>query len=79
MEVELLWFNADIAAAAPPGVEPPGGPGAVGGAVKTTWELGIDELVGVRTKKINAKLKSFEELPANESKGLLDSADDTEI
>ena len=39
----------------------------------------IDELVGVRTKKINAKLKSFEELPANESKGLLDSADDTEI
>ena len=39
----------------------------------------IDELVGARTKKINAKLKSFEELPANENKGLLDSADDTEI
>ena len=33
----------------------------------------IDELVGVRTKKINAKLKSFEELPAAESKMLLDT------
>jgi len=33
----------------------------------------IDELVGARTKKINAKLKSFEELPAAESKMLLDA------
>ena len=33
----------------------------------------IDELVGARTKKINAKLKSFEELPAAESKMLLDT------
>jgi DNA recombination protein RmuC len=42
----------------------------------------IDELVGARTKKINAKLKSFEELPAKEAKSLLDSAselDDIEL
>lgn len=45
----------------------------------------IDELVGVRTKKINAKLKSFEELPAPETKLLLDdnieteSIDETEV
>jgi DNA recombination protein RmuC len=41
----------------------------------------IDELVGARTKKINAKLKSFEELPAAETKILLESnneADSTE-
>ncbi len=31
----------------------------------------IDELVGARTKKINAKLKSFEELPAAETNRLL--------
>lgn len=33
----------------------------------------IDELVGARTKKINARLKSFEELPTSESKILLDT------
>ncbi len=33
----------------------------------------IDELVGARTKKINAKLKSFEELPATETKILLET------
>ena len=33
----------------------------------------IDELVGSRTKKINAKLKSFEELPAPETKILLET------
>jgi DNA recombination protein RmuC len=37
----------------------------------------IDELVGARTKKINAKLKSFEEMPVQESKLLLD-IDNTE-
>lgn len=38
----------------------------------------IDELVGARTKKINAKLKSFEELPAKESELLLGNlAEDT--
>ena len=31
----------------------------------------IDELVGARTKKINAKLKSFEELPTSEVNALL--------
>ncbi|MBL0310168.1 MAG: hypothetical protein IPP77_10960 [Bacteroidetes bacterium] len=35
----------------------------------------IDELVGVRTKKINATLKSFEQLPAKETELLLGSAD----
>ena len=35
----------------------------------------IDELVGARTKKINAKLKSFEELPAKETEMLLGSGD----
>lgn len=39
----------------------------------------IDELVGARTKKINARLKSFEELPAAESKTLLDSTNESEI
>jgi DNA recombination protein RmuC len=36
----------------------------------------IDELVGARTKKINAKLKSFEELSPGESSGLLDIGND---
>ena len=36
----------------------------------------IDELVGTRTKKINAKLKSFEELPAGETKILLEANTD---
>lgn len=36
----------------------------------------IDELVGARTKKINARLKSFEELPAAESKALLETTND---
>jgi len=35
----------------------------------------IDELVGTRTKKINAKLKSFEELPAKETELLLGGAE----
>jgi DNA recombination protein RmuC len=39
----------------------------------------IDELVGARTKKINAKLKSFEELPASETKALLETNNDSEI
>jgi len=39
----------------------------------------IDELVGARTKKINARLKSFEELPATETKTLLDSNNESEI
>ncbi|RYF89209.1 MAG: DNA recombination protein RmuC [Chitinophagaceae bacterium] len=34
----------------------------------------IDELVGVRTKKINARLKSFEELPATDAQILLGDA-----
>jgi DNA recombination protein RmuC len=38
----------------------------------------IDELVGARTKKINARLKSFEELPASETKVLIDSTNDLE-
>lgn len=40
----------------------------------------IDELVGVRTKKINARLKSFEELPTAESKLILEmnNEEDTE-
>jgi DNA recombination protein RmuC len=38
----------------------------------------IDELVGARTKKINARLKSFEELPATETKILLESGADTD-
>jgi len=38
----------------------------------------IDELVGARTKKINARLKSFEELPANETKMLLDSGNESD-
>ena len=33
----------------------------------------IDELVGTRTRKINAKLKSFEELPATETNLLLET------
>lgn len=37
----------------------------------------IDELVGARTKKINAKLKSFEELPAAETNLLLGDAGET--
>ncbi len=36
----------------------------------------IDELVGARTKKINAKLKSFEELPAAEVNLLLGEGND---
>lgn len=39
----------------------------------------IDELVGARTKKINAKLKSFEELPTAETKILLDSKNDIDV
>ena len=39
----------------------------------------IDELVGARTKKINAKLKSFEELPTAEVKLLLDSSNEEDI
>jgi len=35
-------------------------------------------LVGARTKKINARLKSFEELPVAETKILLDSNNDSE-
>ena len=38
----------------------------------------IDELVGARTKKINAKLKSFEELPASETRQILESSNDLE-
>lgn len=38
----------------------------------------IDELVGARTKKINAKLRSFEELPAQETKLLLETESDGE-
>ena len=38
----------------------------------------IDELVGARTKKINAKLKSFEELPASETKILLEFNNETD-
>jgi len=38
----------------------------------------IDELVGARTRKINASLKSFEELPSNESIQLLDKASENE-
>ena len=38
----------------------------------------IDELVGSRTKKINAKLKSFEELPAPETKILLETDSEEE-
>ena len=38
----------------------------------------IDELVGARTKKINAKLKSFEELPIGESNLLLGSSPETD-
>jgi DNA recombination protein RmuC len=39
----------------------------------------IDELVGARTKKINARLKSFEELPAAETKVLLDTNSDSDL
>ncbi len=39
----------------------------------------IDELVGARTKKINAKLKSFEELPTAEVKLLLDSNNEEDM
>lgn len=39
----------------------------------------IDELVGARTKKINAKLKSFEELPSNETSLLLDTNMDIDV
>ena len=38
----------------------------------------IDELVGARTKKINARLKSFEELPAGETNQLLNNNTDVE-
>jgi len=38
----------------------------------------IDELVGARTKKINAKFNSFEELPTPETKLLLDSDNDSD-
>ncbi len=38
----------------------------------------IDELVGARTKKINARLKSFEELPSAETRTLLDTSSDIE-
>jgi DNA recombination protein RmuC len=38
----------------------------------------IDELVGARTKKINARLKSFEELPANEANLLLGTNNDVD-
>lgn len=38
----------------------------------------IDELVGTRTKKINAKLKSFEELPGSESTLLLGTNDEAD-
>jgi DNA recombination protein RmuC len=38
----------------------------------------IDDLVGARTKKINARLKSFEELPTIETKILLDSTDESD-
>ena len=39
----------------------------------------IDELVGARTKKINAKLRSFEELPAAETRSLLETSSDSEL
>jgi DNA recombination protein RmuC len=39
----------------------------------------IDELVGTRTKKINAKLKSFEELPAAEVTALIDPTTEIEL
>ena len=39
----------------------------------------IDELVGARTKKINARLKSFEELPAAETKFLLDANNEIDV
>ncbi|MCX6208125.1 MAG: DNA recombination protein RmuC [Bacteroidetes bacterium] len=39
----------------------------------------IDELVGARTKKINARLKSFEELPAAETKSLLDANNEMDV
>lgn len=39
----------------------------------------IDELVGTRTRKINAKLKSFEELPTSETNLLLESNGESEI
>lgn len=39
----------------------------------------IDELVGTRTRKINARLKSFEELPSSESNLLLESNGESEI
>jgi len=39
----------------------------------------IDELVGARTKKINAKLKSFEELPAAETRSLLETNNDSDL
>jgi DNA recombination protein RmuC len=38
----------------------------------------IDDLVGARTKKINARLKSFEELPTIETKILLDSTSESD-
>ena len=47
------------------------------------WESGasvpeLDKLVGVRTRKINSKLRSVSVLPAEESARLLDDGADTE-
>lgn len=39
----------------------------------------IDELVGARTKKINARLKSLEALPATETKMLIDLNDESDL
>ena len=39
----------------------------------------IDELVGARTKKINAKLKSFEELSAADTNLLIDNINETDL
>ncbi len=38
----------------------------------------LDKLVGVRTRKINSKLREVAELPSMEAKGLLDSAADSD-
>ena len=35
----------------------------------------LDKLVGVRTRKINSRLRGVSELPALEAKSLLDAAD----
>lgn len=39
----------------------------------------IEKLVGTRTKMINSKLKSFEELPISEVKAILDSSDIVDV